>query len=348
MTSLSAKWTKLASSERLKRSSQSLSVLGSQAWIFGGEVLPRQPVDNRFDVIELGSQAPQTAATTLEAPTTSPTPRVGAAATTLNNNTLYLFSGRGGLAMAPIEEHGALWRYTPSQSPSQSPGTWALLPPVDPSAPFPASRSYHAMASNGRDTLYVHAGCPEKGRLSDLWAFHVPSRTWTELPPAPPPSRGGTSIVVVGDRLYRMNGFDGAREQGGAVDVLDLDLVAGGGWETVGFKPDGVRGPEPRSVGAVVAVRVKGRELLVVLFGERDPSALGHAGAGKMLGDVWAFDVERGEWAEVKPLGEAPVARGWFGADVVAVDGGDDAVIIHGGLAEDNSRLGDVWKLQFE
>jgi hypothetical protein len=25
------------------------------------------------------------------------------------------------------------------------------------------------------------------------------------------------------------------------------------------------------------------------MFGERDPSSLGHAGAGKMLTDVWAF-----------------------------------------------------------
>ncbi len=56
MASLSAKWTRLASSERLGRSSQSLSVLGSRAWVFGGELFPRQPVDNRLDVIELGSE----------------------------------------------------------------------------------------------------------------------------------------------------------------------------------------------------------------------------------------------------------------------------------------------------
>jgi hypothetical protein len=53
MATLSAQWTRLASSERLERSSQSLTVLASQALIFGGELLPRQPVDNRLDVIEL-------------------------------------------------------------------------------------------------------------------------------------------------------------------------------------------------------------------------------------------------------------------------------------------------------
>ena len=241
--------------------------------------------------------------------------------------------------MAPIEEKGALWRYTPNDF------LWKRIGPANPSAPYPASRSYHAMTSDGNDSIYVHAGCPEKGRLSDLWSFNVESKTWTELPPAPPPARGGTSITVSGGKLYRMNGFDGNSEQGGAIDVLDL---ASRVWSTISFKPDGVHGPEPRSVSALLAVKVKGRDFLVTLFGERDPSSLGHAGAGKMLADAWAFDLEREEWTKVEPKGDAPLPRGWFGADVVADDNGKHAVIIHGGLAEDSSRLGDVWELQFD
>jgi hypothetical protein len=52
----------------------------------------------------------------------------------------------------------------------------------------------------------------------------------------------------------------------------------------------------------------------------------------------------------VEPRGDGlvPVARGWFGADVVTDGDGEQAVVVHGGLAEDNSRLGDVWKLEFE
>ncbi len=53
MPNLSARWTRLVSSERLERSSQSLAVLQSRAWVFGGELLPREPVDNRIDVIDL-------------------------------------------------------------------------------------------------------------------------------------------------------------------------------------------------------------------------------------------------------------------------------------------------------
>ncbi|KAK4125537.1 hypothetical protein N657DRAFT_642269, partial [Parathielavia appendiculata] len=41
--------------ERAIREILPISVLGSRAWIFGGELLPRQPVDNRLDLIELTS-----------------------------------------------------------------------------------------------------------------------------------------------------------------------------------------------------------------------------------------------------------------------------------------------------
>lgn len=49
----SATWTQVVSSTRLQRSSQTLSVAQGKAWIFGGEVLPREPVDNQIDVVEL-------------------------------------------------------------------------------------------------------------------------------------------------------------------------------------------------------------------------------------------------------------------------------------------------------
>lgn len=361
MAVLSGTWTCLATSERLRRSSQSLSVLNSQAWVFGGELLPRQPVDSQFDVIKLssvegttvfrqvscrtstylslkGSIIGSSAASTLAPPAEVPSPRVGATMTVVKD-ALYMFSGRGGLEMMPVEENGALWRYTPDTS------VWELIKPADPSKPYPSGRSYHAMDSDGDSTIYIHAGCPEKSRMSDFWSFNVLTRSWAELPAAPPPARGGTSIAVSDGRLYRMNGFDGTREQGGSIDVYDLGTNS---WSSITFKADGSSGPEPRSVGTLVTANIQGRYYLLTLFGERDPSSLGHAGAGKMLGDVWAFDIEREEWQLIKPTSEtkAPAPRGWFGADVVYDQNKNCAVIIHGGLAEDNSRLGDVWKLE--
>lgn len=198
------------------------------------------------------------------------------------------------------------------------------------------------MTTNGKDTIYLHAGCPEKGRLSDLWSFNLTSKQWKELASAPPPPRGGPSIAFADGLLYRMNGFDGNTEQGGNVDIYSPDTDT---WTSHAFKPDGKEGPEARSVSALLPVRIEGRTFLVTLFGERDPSSLGHQGAGKMLGDVWAFDVESRVWTEVRQSGDArPVPRGWFAADVW-----DDhrRVVVQGGLDESNARLGDLWVLSF-
>jgi hypothetical protein len=86
----------------------------------------------------------------------------------------------------------------------------------------------------------------------------------------------------------------------------------------------------------------------VTLFGEHDPSLLGHAGAGKMLGDVWAYDIAGERWSKLETMGDVPQPIGWFDADTVKGNEGSDAILLHGGLAEENSRLGDVWIMKFE
>lgn len=48
-------WRRLLSNERLRRSSQVVSVVDQTVCIFGGEVQPRQPVDNQIDVFSLTS-----------------------------------------------------------------------------------------------------------------------------------------------------------------------------------------------------------------------------------------------------------------------------------------------------
>ncbi|KAK6217926.1 hypothetical protein LQW54_003214 [Pestalotiopsis sp. IQ-011] len=115
-----------------------------------------------------------------------------------------------------------------------------------------------------------------------------------------------------------MNGFDGTTEQGGAIDVYD---IATRSWSTLSFLPDGIKGPTPRSVSALLLVRISGRDHIVTLFGEGDPSALGHAGAGKMMADVWAFDLASKQWLKADPVGaQLPAARGWFDDDVTGRD----------------------------
>ncbi|KAJ5256762.1 hypothetical protein N7478_012866 [Penicillium angulare] len=328
MPGIIAKWHKLLEAEILQRSSQVVSVVGDQAYIFGGELKPREPRDNDIHTVSLNTDA---TLTSKSATSEAPSPRVGSATATLNGK-VYIFSGRGGIAMAPIEEQGTIWEFDPDAS------SWSR---IIPSGIFPAARSYHAMASDGKDTIYVHAGCPEKGRLSDLWAFNLAQKKWVELAPAFDPPRGGTSIAFTTGKLYRMNGFDGNTEQGGSVDFYSPETHS---WASHLYTPDGKSGPIPRSVSSVLPIYLRGRPFLITLFGERDPSSLGHQGAGKMLRDIWAFDIENKKWEEVSVQGSGvPLARGWFDADVL----GTTTVIVHGGLGESNDRLGDVWKLEF-
>lgn len=246
-----------------------------------------------------------------------------------------MFSGRGGEAMAPIEENGHIWVLEPSTD------QWTSLSPS--SGSYPGARSYHCMTNNAVDTIYVHAGCPEKGRLSDLWAFNIHQSQWKELAPAPDPPRGGTSIAFVEGKIYRMNGFDGKTEQGGSLDIYD---TATNSWSSHVFKADGKTGPGARSVSALVPAHRDGITSLVTIFGESDPSSLGHQGAGKMLSDGWAFSLSDRAWSKINAASaEVPQARGWFDADVVSVDGKEGIVVV-GGLGESNERLGDVWLLR--
>ena len=125
--SISAKWTHLASEDRLRRSSQAVSVIDSDVYIFGGELAPREPVDNMTDILNVKTPDLRTVAAT----TLAPSPRVGSPSTRIGQN-IYIFSGRGGLEMRPVEENGTLWSYCVKEN------TWQSLKPADPQAPVPA------------------------------------------------------------------------------------------------------------------------------------------------------------------------------------------------------------------
>ncbi|KAF2006624.1 galactose oxidase [Amniculicola lignicola CBS 123094] len=336
ISTLKGTWTRLIAQERLKRSSQAVAVIDRTIHIFGGEVQPRQPIDNQVDSISIANDSPQIQSAST---TPAPSPRVGTAAAVLNSK-MYIFSGRGGVDMAPVEEDGALWAYDPSQS------SWASIKPPDGSKPYPPARSYHCATSDGQNTIFIHAGCPASDRLSDLWAFDIEKESWMQAPDAPGPHRGGTSIAYSNGKLYRMNGFDGNTEQGGSIDIFDISSNT---WSTVKFDANDNGGPTPRSVCTLLPLKIYGKDKLVTLFGERDPSSLGHAGAGKMLGDVWVYDIFEQWWTKIETVGSdgTPAPRGWFDADVLKSSDGKEGIVVHGGLGEDNERLDDVWTLSF-
>lgn len=330
----------------LPRSSHTLSVLGNFAYLFGGELAPRQPVDNAMHILRLPTtpatsanvDAPAStpgdlddyraiAASNADDPDSLPTPRLGLAAASIADS-LYVFSGRGGADMSALDEAGALWRF------SRPAHTWTKLTPADPSAGVPPPRSYHAAAATPlpgpHGTVFVHGGCLSSGgRAADLWAFDVGARAWSQLPPLPGSGRGGAGLAcVAGDRLVAFGGFDGQREIGGRVEVLALSASGssdgeagrgrtrvranGGAWKTL-LQWDGAGGadgPVDRSVAGVVAIKLPdGQDGILVLGGETSPSSQGHAGAGKFLSDAWVLPVPADAGTEEGAAAAAPTWR---------------------------------------
>ena len=55
MAKIVAKCDKIPEGEILRRSSQIVSVVGDRAYIFGGELRPREPRDNDIHAVSLGS-----------------------------------------------------------------------------------------------------------------------------------------------------------------------------------------------------------------------------------------------------------------------------------------------------
>jgi hypothetical protein len=343
MATIKGTWTQVHRDRSLQRSSQTLSTIGSLALIFGGELHPREPRDNDVHILDLSpnssnSGGQKASLRSYAKASDSPLARVGTASAVVDGK-IYYFSGRGGVDMAPIDEQGHLWQFDADGA------GWRTVSHIDDSQPMPEPRSYHCMTSDGKTTLYLHAGCPTSGRLSDLWSFDVQERKWKQLASAPGAPRGGTSITFSDGKLYRMGGFDGKHELGGEIDIYH---IASGTWSTHTFTPNGKEGPGCRSVGSLLAVNVHSKPSLITAFGESDPSALGHAGAGNMLPDAWLWDIETKKWSNIvgDESADAPQARGWFAADAVVISG-KEGIVVQGGLAEDNQRLDDAWVLSF-
>lgn len=354
---LKAQWKRIASTS-IPRSSHTVSVVSGRAYIFGGEIKPREPVDNAVHVVTLPSSAGYPKYSSIAARpeifgAEVPQARVGHSAAVIGEK-IFVFGGRGGADMQPLEENGGLWVFDTKTD------AWSFLDPV--AGPAPSSRSYHASLAidkpAGHGTVFIHAGCPKTGRLNDLWAFDVASRTWAELPEAPGKPRGGTSLAISNDQkiVYRFGGFNGQGEEGGQIDYLHLDLgearlSAKGGWDSFVFAEENTARPGNRSVAGVQAITSKadGQDYLIVFLGERDPSSQGHAGAGKFWSDVWSFPLSAtGErkWEEVRVEGTegVPGERGWFPS--VTSDNGE--IVLWGGLNGLNERLDNGWILKIE
>ncbi|KAJ4396476.1 hypothetical protein N0V93_000695 [Gnomoniopsis smithogilvyi] len=264
---------------------------------------------------------------------------------------------------------------------------------------------------DGYGTFIIHGGCFTEGRANDVWAFDVRSKVWQELPSAPGAPRGGTTLSLAGGKLWRFGGFNGEGEEGGQLDCLELGLdsfndrggeadillSAKGEWRSIlaeeitsaatgaestgeddSTKPLAKAASHPwpghRSVAGLQTVTIggpSGREYLLLLLGERDPSNDGHNAAGKFWDDVWAYELPRasaaaswlgganaavgeGKWFKVEAdayddedvsAAKGPSPRGWF-ASAHMGELEERGVVLWGGVDAQNTRLGDGWILR--
>ena len=133
----------LSTEKSLPRSSHSVALLNDNLYILGGEVKPREPASPFLHVLNLKGlflpaatvADPDGRIKALEADL-SPPLRVGAASVMVDRK-IYLWGGRGGKAMTPLDEGGKFWVFDPETS------SWAQTP--DPSGDIPEPRSYHCL-----------------------------------------------------------------------------------------------------------------------------------------------------------------------------------------------------------
>ncbi|KAF9238261.1 galactose oxidase [Melanogaster broomeanus] len=365
---MSIRWTLVSSLTNKARSSHCAAVTTTGRLIlYSGELLPRIPVEGSLHVfdVESPSSTPEQAnveknnsswrilnpASASANPTQLPEPRVGATAVyDPNRESLYVWGGRGGVNMAPLPRHqSGIWR-APLNTPEFA---WERLQCANEEADeAPSLRSYHASVLAG-GKLYIHAGCPDSGRLAALHAYDLDTNKWLKCADAPAEPRGGTAIAAVTlpsspeQVIVRFGGFAGyqlPKVSEGAAPALDIYTPSTNTWSTDYPAADPEHGfPASRSVHGLVPFTAppgSSHHVPVALLyhGERDASSLGHAGAGQFWDDAWALLRLLRHLCRT----EKPEARGWF-PSASYVHQGKTRVVLTGGLLSSNARSGEVW-----
>ncbi|XP_020205033.1 nitrile-specifier protein 5 [Cajanus cajan] len=300
------------------RSSHAIAIVAQKVYAFGGEFVPRVPVDNNVHVFDLETLT----WSVTDASGDIPPPRVGVTMAAVGE-TIYVFGGRD----SEHKELNELYSFDTRAN------KWALIS----SGPVgPPHRSYHSTAADDR-YVYVFGGCGFEGRLNDLWAFDVLDKKWVEFP-SPGENckgRGGPGLAVAQGKIWVVYGFAGEEMD----DVHCFD-PAHGTWaqvETSGQKPTA------RSVFCIFS----NGKYLIVYGGEIDPSDQGHLGAGQFSGEVYALDTETLSWERLEDKvdsGGHPGPRGWC-AFAGARRGGQEGLLVYGGNSPSNDRLDDIFFL---
>ena len=315
----------------VSRSSHGVSVIGSVAYVFGGEHEPRTPFDSRVHSLKLDADVPKWEVMRVKGGT-PPALRLAHAQTKIDD-TIYIFGGRQSVSMeeAPLNDLHAFNVKT---------SCWDDLSTDTTEQPCP--RSFHKIVSVRRK-IYLFGGCSALGRLNDLWCLDTETGGWEELPSSKNiAGRGGAGFFSSADEqsLFVVGGFVGKE----ANDIHRYDIAARS-WSCIQQDGDNhsIR-PFSVSCGGIL-----NNAAAVFFGGEVGESAKGHEGAGSFSNGCLALDANTcsiiSDFSVIGPSRAQPEARGWADADIW----GGDKLVVGGGLTGDDSnpkRLNDVWVLE--
>lgn len=204
---------------------------------------------------------------------------------------------------------------------------------IDPGAVAPSPRHYSRMvfdATGGK--MFLFGGEDASGSLNDLWTFDARTDAWTELSPAGdlPMARFGHALAQEpgSRRLILFGGVNGATRE----LLNDLWAYDPGAESWNLLEPEG---PLPLGRMWHSFVYDPGSRLFV-LFGGYGGD-LGSTGAN--LDDLWAYDPAVNRWTELRPLGEAPLARQ---GHTMVLDPISRDLLLFGGC-DGLTGLGDTW-----
>ena len=226
---------------------------------------------------------------------------------------ILIFGGRGRSAL------NDLWAY------SISTGRWMQ---INPSGGPPPTRFGHTTVFDAARRRLIVFGGQAGGFFSDVWAYEIAENSWRLLAPedAGPSSRYGHSAIYdpAGDRMVISHGFT---DEGRFDDTWAFELATNT-WRNI----------------SPSANRPLRRCLHHAVYDEQNRQMLFYGGCASgfgpcPLGDLWSFDLARGEWRELTPT-PSPPPRQWYG---LAFDNSRARMIVLGGRAS-GSPLADTWE----
>ena len=301
-TTLKGTWERI-SVPPLPRSSHSVDVVGGAAYVFGGEMAPRQPVDNDMHAVVLPASGAPADYYAIKAKPAGAAPATAATAPPAAAD-----ESKGVLSDIPLDAEEGTTKVDKGKGREEP--TAAL-------GDVPAPRVGHATGVIGnRIFLFGGRAGPESKPLDEhgrVWVFDTRTQKWSYLDPAEPVAPGAASLSAVpAPRSYHCSATsDKPRDfSRGAHHHHTKATTKVGAWRdwALGTETEAIGTPQDPIVGSIADrardVDADGYGTFIIHGGCLDEGR---------ASDVWAFDVHSRVWQKLpdapgKPRGGASLA----------------------------------------